>query len=144
MKRKAVSVSAALILNTVGVLVSLSSSTLLGGTRVVLPQGGSPAIQYIRCARLRPPLCNALSALGNRLQVAGKERLTITGTLTTTSAGGAIIALNVRLITEFPHHMRLEESGPVQAGPPLFLPLALPLDESAGAKALRAWAVVSG
>ena len=47
MKRKAVIFSAALILSSAGALLSLSSTTLRGGTRAVLPQG-PPAIQYIR------------------------------------------------------------------------------------------------
>lgn len=80
-------------------------------------QGGLPAINYIQCGRLRPPLCNALNAVGSRFEKPGKERLTISGTLTALSAAGTSVVLNVRLITEYPHKMRLEEHLP-QTDPP--------------------------
>lgn len=80
-------------------------------------QGGSPTISYIQCGRLRPPLCNALNAVGSRFEKPGKERLTISGTLTALSAAGTSVVLNVRLITEYPHKMRLEEHLP-QTDPP--------------------------
>jgi hypothetical protein len=74
----------------------------------VSPQTGS-GIQYIRCAHLRASICDALKVLGNRFEAPGKERLTVVGSLTRTSATGVTDVVNIRLITEYPHLMRLEE-----------------------------------
>lgn len=67
---------------------------------------GAEVNRYVRRARLRPQLNEALSAVGNRLEQPGKERLTLTGTLKRQQESSAI---PFRLITETPHFMRLEE-----------------------------------
>src|SRR5262245_4543162 len=67
---------------------------------------------YIAPSRLWSPLRGVLSALGDRLEKPGKERLTIIGSLTRRNAASSA---PFRLITELPNRMRLEEgAGPQQ------------------------------
>jgi hypothetical protein len=87
----------------------LASGRPNGKTKGAAAQSGLPSIQYIRCSHLQAHVCDALKVLGNRLQVPGKERLTITGSLTRTLPGGVTDVVPIRLITEYPHLMRLEE-----------------------------------
>jgi len=109
MRRKQILLSVTLLIVTIGTLLVLASGRLSGRTRVPSPTAGPTGIQYIRCSRLRTGLCDALKVLGSRLQVPGKERLTITGSLTRTLPGGVTDVVTVRVITEFPHLMRIEE-----------------------------------
>lgn len=67
---------------------------------------GEPSAEYVRRGRLRPQLHAALGALGDRLEKPGKERLTLTGTIT---KAGRQQAIPVLLVWEFPGRLRLEE-----------------------------------
>jgi len=63
---------------------------------------------YVRRAFIRSRLRDALSALGDRLEKPGKERLTLVGTLRRQNYSQAT---PFRLFMELPHRMRLEEQG---------------------------------
>jgi hypothetical protein len=63
------------------------------------------AEDYVRAFRLWPQLRWNLKALGNRLERPGKERLTLTGTL---SRAGDAAPVPVLLILEFPDRLRLD------------------------------------
>jgi hypothetical protein len=60
---------------------------------------------YVSRGRLWPQLREALRVLGDRLEKPGKERLTLTGTLSRANDE----QLPVRLILEYPDKLRLEE-----------------------------------
>src|SRR5262245_17336738 len=66
----------------------------------------APGPQYLRRGALPTKLREAVSALGNRLEVPGNERLLLLGTI---SRPALSETLPVRLITEFPDKLRLEE-----------------------------------
>jgi hypothetical protein len=68
-------------------------------------EGELPA-EYVRRGRLRSQLQAVLGALGDRLEKPGKERLTLTGTIT---KAGRQQAIPVLLVWEFPGRLRLEE-----------------------------------
>lgn len=69
--------------------------------------------QYVRRSRLGPQLIPIFTALGDRLERPGKERLILTGTLSRIS--GAQRETNpFRLISEFPRRLRLEEQIGIQ------------------------------
>ncbi len=63
---------------------------------------------YVRAGRLLPQLRWNLKALGDRLEKPGKERLTMTGTLSRASDSGPVPVL---MIMEFPDRLRLELQG---------------------------------
>ena len=63
-------------------------------------------VRYVQRRRLWPRLHEALSAVGDRLEKPGKERLTMTGEIT---RQGETRPAPMLLIQEFPHHLRLEE-----------------------------------
>lgn len=109
MKSRAIVISTLVVIGAACAMLALGWKSILGRTVAVSPQGGPPAIQYIRCSHLTTHVCDALKVAGNRLQVPGKERLTITGSLTRVLPGGATDVVPIRLITEYPHRMRLEE-----------------------------------
>ena len=69
------------------------------------------AEDYVRAGQLWPQLRWNLKALGDRLEKRGKERLTLTGTL---SRAGDAAPVPVLLILEFPNRLRLDiqERGP--------------------------------
>jgi hypothetical protein len=67
---------------------------------------GEAPIEYVRRGRLRPQLHAVLSALGDRLEKPGKERLTLNGTITKAESQQAI---PVKVVREFPGKLRLEE-----------------------------------
>src|SRR5262245_6146630 len=62
--------------------------------------------EYLRGGALPTKLREAVSALGNRLEVPGNERLLLLGTI---SRPALSETLPVRMITEFPDQLRLEE-----------------------------------
>jgi hypothetical protein len=68
--------------------------------------GVEVAQEYVRRSRLRPQLHAVLNAMGNRLEKPGKERLTLTGTIT---SGGSKQIIPALLVREFPERLRLEE-----------------------------------
>jgi hypothetical protein len=82
MKSRAFAISLAVFVAT-GALLSLTWVRIFGRTRALLTPSAT-SIQYIRCSHLQAHACEALKAMGNRLEVPGKERLTITGSLTRT------------------------------------------------------------
>ncbi len=63
---------------------------------------------YVRRGQLSPRLAMNLGALGNRLEKPGKERLTLVGTLRTTTAETRAFAATL----EFPERLRLVVGGP--------------------------------
>jgi hypothetical protein len=63
---------------------------------------------YVRRGQLSPRLAMNLAALGNRLEKPGKERLTLMGTLRTTTAEMREFAATL----EFPEKLRLVVGGP--------------------------------
>lgn len=65
------------------------------------------AANALRRARLRPQLRDAFGAIGNRLEIPGKERLTLVGNLTRRGQSPAAF----RLITQLPNLMRFEEQA---------------------------------
>jgi hypothetical protein len=118
MKQKRFLWPAILFMTVASALLVFASAQLLGRgsaarassrSVTVSPQSGS-GIQYIRCAHLRASICDALKVLGNRFEAPGKERLTVVGSLTRTGAAGVTDVVTIRLITEYPHLMRLEET----------------------------------
>src|SRR5262249_49402760 len=60
---------------------------------------------YLHRSRLSAEMRAAINVFGDRLEKPGKERLTLTGTL---SHGDGSQSLPIRLVTEFPRRMRLE------------------------------------
>jgi len=112
MKQKFMSRYAIVVSAAAAIIIVFASVHLLGNARVKSRTVGSNPpvtrqlnLEYVRRARLRPELSAFLGVLGNRLEVPGKERVTITGSLTINAA----TPVNVRLITESPNRMRLEE-----------------------------------
>jgi hypothetical protein len=76
---------------------------------VVAQQTTAPgASGYVRRARLRIPLRDALDVLGDRIEKPGKERVVYVGALRRQGNSGAI---PLRLILELPGLMRLEEGA---------------------------------
>jgi hypothetical protein len=73
---------------------------------VQVAPSAAPAPRYPLRAALTPQLRETLSALGNRLEVPGNERLVLQGTI---SRPALSETLPVRLIMEFPDQLRLEE-----------------------------------
>jgi hypothetical protein len=61
----------------------------------------------VKQARLWPQFQSALQALGDRLEVTGKERLIVTGTIRRNS--GKVDGTPMRMIVELPDKFRLEE-----------------------------------
>jgi hypothetical protein len=66
----------------------------------------TPALRYLRRGALPPQLRESLGALGNRLEVPGAERLVLLGAISRPSLSET---LPVKMITEFPDQLRLEE-----------------------------------
>lgn len=107
-------VTAGLLMVAVGAVALAEASGAFGGGKTLRASGDNarPAQdvdpdangKYARRERLPPRLRESLVLLGNRLANPGKERLTLTGTL---SFGGAS-ATPFRLIRELPDHLRLE------------------------------------
>ncbi len=83
-----------------------ASSATRHGAAVVQQTPAAAASGYVRRARLRPRLHEALGILGDRLEQPGKERLTLIGVLKRQRNSAAV---PFRLITELPNLMRLEE-----------------------------------
>jgi hypothetical protein len=67
---------------------------------------GQTAGEYVERGRIRPQLHAVLDVLGDRLEKPGKERLTLTGTMT---KAGSQQSISVLVVREFPERLRLEE-----------------------------------
>jgi hypothetical protein len=112
MKQKFMSRYTVVVSAAAAIMIVFASVHLLGNAREKRRTTSSNPpvttqlnLEYVRRARLRPDLCSFIGALGNRLEVPGKERVTITGSLKVNATN----PVDVRLITEFPNRMRLEE-----------------------------------
>lgn len=95
----------AMIVAAIGIAGSYGKARSRKASVQVIPLA-VPALQYLHRAALQPQLREALSALGNRLEVPGNERLILLGTISRLALSET---LQVRLITEFPDQLRLEE-----------------------------------
>lgn len=74
--------------------------------------------EYVQRHRLRWDLRHQLQSLGNRLEKPGKERLTLTGTVTRPNTKAEKVP--VRLVLELPDKVRLEELNGNKAGVTIF------------------------
>jgi len=95
----------AMIVAAIGIAGSYGKARSRKASVQVIPSA-APALRYLRRAALPPQLREEFSVLGNRLEVPGNERLVLLGTI---SRPALSETLPVRLITEFPDQLRLEE-----------------------------------
>ena len=70
----------------------------------------APRADYVHRGRLWPHLRDALGQFGDRLEKPGRERLALVGTLSHL-VNNQMVTVPVRIITEFPHKVRIEEQG---------------------------------
>ena len=103
----AVSLSA-ITFATAKILSHKSAETKAGPTQGPPNVNKSNRNAYVRRGQLAPRLAQNLSALGNRLEKPGKERLTLSGTLRTASAETRDFAATL----ELPDRLRLVVVGP--------------------------------
>lgn len=99
----------AILLAIIVIAISLAGSYGKARSRkatVQVAPSAAPAPRYLLRAALTTQLRETLSALGNRLEVPGNERLLLQGTI---SRPALSETLPVRLIMEFPDQLRLEE-----------------------------------
>src|SRR5258708_23259431 len=78
----------------------------LGGPSPLKAQA-VPVGPLVSAGALWPELCVPFSALGDRLQNPGKDRVTFTGTITRVDQGN--VSYPIRLVWEFPGKIRLDE-----------------------------------